>query len=514
VTDRTTARKLTLLFSSAALMSLTACGGGGGGADVTAAAADPSAGAAAATVPAAPAPDGSAAAAAGATAVVGSQAGVAAPSVPEPVNLSGIVGMPSPPRTGAGGAIPAPSVATDAGLPAPAPVAIPAPAPAPVVAAPAPAPVVAAPAPAPAPAPVVAAPAPAPAPVASGGAPILGDCEMFPANAIFNTRIDDVVRFPAHPQSDQWVNIAGRHLPFGADWGFHENQADYGTYYGMPVNVIDGSYGSTSWPVLSFDLSTSGQSWEKGWPYKSDCAVSDGDGFRIQRDCTQVPATHQRFPFPYDQTIVNEDGQCNDPNACGDRHVLVVEKGACRLWESFFAYKLSGQWYALTTAAWNLRSNELRPKDWASADAAGLPMAPLLVKADEANSGEIRHALRVNFRDAAIAVQYQWPARHGAGGDNPGAMPFGALLRLKPDFVIPSHWTTQAKAIATAAKRYGMYVSDNGGDFHVQGEPSVKWDIQTSLQLKEITMNNMEFVDLKAITTDPRFSEDSMAASW
>jgi hypothetical protein len=191
-----------------------------------------------------------------------------------------------------------------------------------------------------------------------------------------------------------------------------------------------------------------------------------------------------------------------------------VEQGACRLWESYFAYNLSGQWYAMTTAAWDLKSLALRPKDWPSGDAAGLPMAPLLVKEAEASSGEIKHALRVNFREAAIALAYDWPARHAAGGDNPGAMPFGALLRLKADFVIPSDWTPQARAVATAAKRYGMYVSDNGADFHVQGEPSAAWDTRTMAQLKTITMGQMEFVDLKAITSDPRFSPDSMAASW
>jgi hypothetical protein len=280
----------------------------------------------------------------------------------------------------------------------------------------------------------------------------------------------------------------------------------------MPINVID--RGESDWPVVSFDFSTSGAHWERGWPYKSDCAVPDGDGYSLRRDCTSAPVSQQRFPFPHDWKIVNEDGQCNDPGRCGDRHVLVVEKGACRLWESFFAYKLGGQWYSLATAAWDLGSNALRPRDWASADAAGLPMAPLLVKVEEADAGEIRHALRVTFRDAAIDTSYLWPARFGAGGADPGAMPFGALLRLKRDFVIPDWWTTQAKAIATAAKRYGMYVADNGGDFHVQGEPSVKWQLQTSLQLKGITMNDMEFVDLKSVTGDPRFSPDSMAASW
>jgi hypothetical protein len=386
-----------------------------------------------------------------------------------------------------------------------------APAPAPAAGdatAPAPAPA-AATSPAPAPAPATA-PAPAPAPVASS-APKLGDCEMFPSAAIFNTRIDDTSRFPAHPDSDGWISRVGYGVRFQADWGITVDQADYSTYWGMPINVVGGT--DTQWPVVSFDFASSGVSMESGYPQKSDCAAADGSGFGISR-CSDLQTSQRRFPFPVASKLVSEDGHCNDPNTCGDRHVLVVEQGACRLWESYFAYNLSGQWYAMTTAAWDLKSLALRPKDWPSGDAAGLPMAPLLVKEAEASSGEIKHALRVNFREAAIALAYDWPARHAAGGDNPGAMPFGALLRLKADFVIPSDWTPQARAVATAAKRYGMYVSDNGADFHVQGEPSAAWDTRTMAQLKTITMGQMEFVDLKAITSDPRFSPDSMAASW
>jgi len=478
VTDTKTARALTLALCSAGF--LTACGGGGSSSTANG-------------------PDGTAPTlAAGAAAPAGStgttpQGGGATASQPEAVSAAG---------SGSGTqASPAALTAQDAGhQPLP-----PGPGPRPATAAgPSPSDVVASPAPA------VAQPADTAA--AAGPVPTLGDCQLFPANAIFNTRIDDVSRFPAHPDSGRWIDLAGRHLPFGADWGFHENQASYGDYYGMPVNVID--RGDSDWPVVSFDFSSSGAYWERGWPYKSDCAVPDGDGYALRRDCTSAPAGQQRFPFPHDWQIVNEDGQCNDPNRCGDRHVLVVEKGECRLWESFFAYKLGGQWYSLATAAWDLKSNALRPRDWASADAAGLPMAPLLVKVDEADAGEIRHALRVNFRDAAIDTSYLWPARFAAGGANSGAMPFGALLRLKQDFAIPDGWTTQAKAIAKAAKRYGMYVADNGGDFHVQGAPSARWQLQTSLQLKAITMNDMEFVDLRSVTGDPRFSPDSMAASW
>jgi hypothetical protein len=347
---------------------------------------------------------------------------------------------------------------------------------------------------------------------AAAAAPMLGNCEMFPAAAIFNTRIDDVSRFPAHPNSAAWIAGVGNAVPFHADWGMSDDASRPADYFGLPVNTVDA--GSTQWPTVSYDFSTSGVSTEVGWPHEGDCAVPSGDGFAIQRGCANVPSNSRRFPFPSGK-VLNQGGNCNDPNSCGDHHVLVVEQGACRLWEGYAAYNLSGQWYALATAAWDLKSLALRPNGWTAATAAGLPITPLLARAAEASTGEIRHALGVAFHDGAIARDYVWPARHAAGGDNPGAIPFGALLRLKADFVIPDNWTPQAKAIATAAKRYGMYVTDNGADFHIGGEPSAQWDYATFGQLNgAITMSNMEFVNLNAVTTDPRFSNDSMAASW
>ena len=350
---------------------------------------------------------------------------------------------------------------------------------------------------------------------APSSAPTLGDCEMFPATAIFNTRIDDVSRFPAHPKTQEWVDLVGRSVPFATDWGIDVNPANYSVYYGMPINIVDGTPATTEWPVVSFDFSTSGVFWDKGYPDKSDCAVSDGNGgFNIGRGCGAIDPGQRRFPFPLASKIVNEDGHCNDPHTCGDRHVLVVEKGACRLWESFFSYNLSGQWYTMATAAWDLKSLALRPDDWASGDAAGLPITPLLAKAAEASSGEIRHALRVNFSDAKLSTEHVWPARFGAGGENPGAIPFGSLLRLKADFVIPDDWTPQAKALATAMKRYGLYVADIGSNFYVQGEPNAAWSPQTISQLQTISMASMEFVSLGAVTGDPRWSRDSLAAGW
>ena len=282
----------------------------------------------------------------------------------------------------------------------------------------------------------------------------------------------------------------------------------------MPINVVDGTAATTSWPVVSFDFSTSGVIMATGYPLQSDCAVPAGSGYGIVQNCDSVPANQRHFPFPVASKLLSEAGTCNDPNTCGDKHVLVVEQGACRLWESFYSYKLSGQWYTLATAAWDLKSLALRPNNWASGDAAGLPITPLLAKAAEASSGEIKHALRVNFRNSALSQQHVWPGRFAAGAGGSGAIPFGALLRLKADFVIPDTWTPQARAIATAAKRYGMYVSDNGADFYVTGEPSAQWDMAAWQQMKAIKMSDMEFVDLKSITSDPRFSPDSMAASW
>jgi hypothetical protein len=336
---------------------------------------------------------------------------------------------------------------------------------------------------------------------------------MFPANAIFNTRIDDTSRFPAHARSDEWVNVAGRDLPFTIDWGNSENADDHTAYFGMPINVVDGTPSTTDWPVVSFDFGPSGIFSDVGYPHRSDCAVADGSGGFSVRTCESVPPEQRRFPFPNGK-VLNQGGNCNDPHSCGDHPVLVVEKGACRLWESFFSFDLSGKWYTMATAEWDLKSMAMRPYGWNSASASGLPIVPLLAKASEASTGEIKHALRVNFTDPKLSTEWLWPARFGATIDNSGGIPYGALLRLKSNFQIPDNWTPQAKALATAAKRYGLYVSDIGADFYVQGEPNTAWDMTAWGQLKNIKMSDMEFVDLKSITQDSRFSVDSMQANW
>jgi len=378
---------------------------------------------------------------------------------------------------------------------------------APVNGAPSPAP---SPSPAPAPAP---APAPSPAP-APGSGPTLGGCNVFPASAVFNTRIDDTTRFPAHAQSGAWLASIGTTRKLHADWGSNADPLNYASYYGIPFNLVDGTAATTTWPTVDYNPTDPHAGFGAGAPDESDCAEASGSGFAIRQGCNALPTASRRFPYPLDALLKAESGTCNDAQVCGDRHVLVVEQGACRLWESYASYKFNGQWYAYSTAAWNLNSNALRPDGWTSGDAAGLPILPLIARADEADAGVVLHALRVTFRDSVLDARHVWPARHHAGGAVAGGIPFGALLRLRADFVIPSNWSTQARALATAMQRYGLYVADIGSDLYVQGEPNAKWSDATITQLQSIAMNQFEFVDTTSITANPQFNANSMQAGW
>lgn len=406
---------------------------------------------------------------------------------------------------GGGGGSPSPAPSPDGGpsAPTPPPPAPPPPAPPP----PSPPP----PPPPPAPPP----PAPAPAP---GAAPQIANCDVFPATAVFNTRIDDAQRFPVHASSATWIANIGTTKAFHPDWGDSEDQQQPDSYYGIPYNVVDGSgtaSATTAWPTVSFTPTDPRAGSGDGAPDESDCAAPGVAGaFSLVRGCNTLTAANQRFPFPRDDLLKAEGGACNDAQQCGDRHVLVVEQGSCRLWESYASYHVNSQWYAYSTAAWDLTSNAMRPDTWTSGDAAGLPILPLLARVAEASAGDIRHALRVTLRDSVMARSYVWPARHRAGGDTPGGVPFGAVMRLKASFVPPVVWTTQAKAIAVAMQRYGLYVADIGSDLYVQGEPSAQWQASTIDNLKTLHASDFEFVDLRAVTGDNLFNGNSFQASW
>jgi hypothetical protein len=301
-------------------------------------------------------------------------------------------------------------------------------------------------------------------------------CALFPSNAIFYARIDGL---PTHANSDAWVNAVGGSTPFHGDWGSN-GDPNAKPFYGIPVNVVDGTTVATNWPRVA--IAGAGE---------SDCGVQAGGAVTVNQGCTGSSAGQARFPFPNSNPLV-EGG---NPITTGDRHILVQETGACRLWEAANVSPNSdGSWQASFVAAWDLKSNAMRPSTWTSADAAGLPMMPLLVRAAEAQSGEIRHAMRMTLDSSVMAKTFVWPASHHAG-TNTGSIPFGALLRLKANFTIPANWSVQSKAVAVAMQRYGMYVADNGTSLYVQGDPSGVWSSAVFDELRTIKMSNFEFVD-------------------
>ncbi len=346
--------------------------------------------------------------------------------------------------------------------------------------------------------------------VATSG-PVIAGCPVFPAAAIFNTRIDNTSQFPIHASSSTWKSLIGTSRRLHLDWGTNEDQNFHEEYWGIPYNVVDNAVVSTTWPRVSF---------ADGWPDESDCAVPDGsNGYIIQRDCSAAVDPH--LPIPVDSKVKVEGGYCPPGGTCpdGDHHILVIEKQTCRLWEAYYAGTSAGQstnngpWDLLCSAAWDLNSLTQRPDGWTSGDAAGLPILPLLARVDEANNGEVKHAIRVTFRSSVMARTYVWPARHQAGQSG-GSIPFGALLRLRADYAIPANWTTQAKALATAMQRYGLYVTDNGSDMYIQGEPSAQWQEATWGQLQSIALSEFDFVSLGSITSRPGFSAHSFASEW
>jgi len=198
---------------------------------------------------------------------------------------------------------------------------------------------------------------------------------------------------------------------------------------------------------------------------------------------TAYGSESDRGPFPIPTGAPIEGGRGSD----GDRHVLVVDRSRCVLYElyrAFFERDGGAHWNADSGARWDLRSTALRPDSWTSADAAGLPIFPGLVRYDEAAAGRVDHAIRVTFESTRDAWIH--PASHCAGDTaNPDAPPMGMRLRLKPGYGL-GRFSGAARAIAEALKRYGMIVADNGSNWFFSGSSDRRWDDENLNQLKRI----------------------------
>jgi hypothetical protein len=170
--------------------------------------------------------------------------------------------------------------------------------------------------------------------------------------------------------------------------------------------------------------------------------------------------------------------------AAGDRHVLVLQRGSCRVYELYSARRRGRGWEAGSGAVFNLRSNALRPEGWTSADAAGLPILPLLVRYPEVRAGRIEHALRLTVAETQRG--YIHPATHFASGSSdPSLPPMGLRLRLRASYSLaPYHGASLI--ILRALKRYGLIVADNGSSWYVTGAPDPRWNDADLEQLKRV----------------------------
>jgi hypothetical protein len=218
-----------------------------------------------------------------------------------------------------------------------------------------------------------------------------------------------------------------------------------------------------------------------------------------------VPGSQRRVPVRFHYWRESDRGTYpiprNPPVERGtpDRHLLVLDRDNCRLYELYKARRIKGRkaWRAGSGAIWNLRSNRLRPKGWTSADAAGLPILPGLARFDEIQRGVIDHALR--FTAEGIRDTYVYPARHSDGrSSGREAPPMGARFRLRASFDT-STFPPQSRVILEALKRYGMILADSGPAFSLGGAPAAGWNGEDLDSLRRVKGRDLEAVDTSAL---------------
>jgi len=275
----------------------------------------------------------------------------------------------------------------------------------------------------------------------------------FPADNPWNA---DVSSLPVDPRSATLIANCGNrnlHPDFGTEWNEAPN--------GIPYVVVDGAQERV--PVTFY------------YGAESDPGP---------------------YPIPPDAPI--EGG----PQSQGDRHVLVIDRDAWVLYELFDAHPIDGgaRWEAGSGALFDLSSNALRPEGWTSADAAGLPIFPGLVRWDEVmEAGEIQHALR--FTCPRTRRAYVHPARHFASSNtDPDLPPMGMRVRLKADFAIEG-FPHEVQVILTALKRYGMMLADNGSAWFVSGAPDPRWSDENLARLRDVPGSAFEVVEMGPIIT-------------
>lgn len=273
----------------------------------------------------------------------------------------------------------------------------------------------------------------------------LGSIPLFPADNYWHW---DISQLPVHPNSAAFIASVGASTRLHPDFG---TELD-GIPWGIPYVVVDGNT-----PKVPVTYTLYGNESDPG-------------------------------PYPIPLDVLVEGG--SDPN--GDRHTLAVDKDAKLLYELYRAFPKTSNWEAGCGAKWDLAANTMRREGWTSADAAGLPILPGLVRYDEIARGVIDHAIRMTV--VVSQRSYIWPATHHAGSTtSANAPPMGLRFRLKASYDI-SRFPASCQTILKAMKKHGLLVADNGGNWYFTGAPDDRHPDEEIDRLKELRGSDFEAV--------------------
>jgi hypothetical protein len=283
--------------------------------------------------------------------------------------------------------------------------------------------------------------------VPPAGAP---ECPLFPTDDVWHA---DISALPVHPRSATWLTAMG-----GPDRRLHPDfgPSDTAQPYGIPYAIVRGTHQKVA---VSFDYAD-----------ESDPG-----------------------PYPFGPDIPVEGGS--------DRHALMLDRDACRLYELYDAHYDPNGSTAGSGAVWDLRSHQLRPAGWTSADAAGLPILPGLLRRDEVAAGSVDHAIRVTAQRTDRS--YLWPARHQAGAAaDPSLPPMGARFRLRADYPM-ARFRPDTQVVLRAMQHYGMVLADNGSNWYFTGTSENGWDTAMLDELKTVPAGAFDAIDVSSLMIDP-----------
>jgi len=294
-----------------------------------------------------------------------------------------------------------------------------------------------------------------PVPADASAMPEAPNCPIYPADDVWHSNIQQM---PVNPMSATWIANMG-----GPGRLLHP---DFGGPYGYQLQVVDGATPTTR---VAFDYAD-----------ESD----------------DVP-----YPFTASTPI----------EPASDAHAFMLNRESCLLYELFAASWNGGRPTAGSGAVFDLKRHDLRPSGWTSADAAGLPIWPGVLRYDEVARGLVDHAIR--FTAQRTDRSFVWPARHQAGAASDASLPpMGARFRLRSDFNVAGY-SAQTRVVLTAMQRYGLILADNGSNFYFQGQVDSRWSDQLISELKRVPAGAFEAVDASSLMLDPNSGRVPAAAT-